>query len=189
MKKLIYLLLPVAICACEPDRPPKDNYTIQEPAISEESPAAEAKTDEALIKEAITTAVDLGKNLLKQHKINDSVREANREQMYAYRIGFPMKDDDQVFELYSELDLTDNVYALKQSRKEYYLFYYNGNSRQQLEDSLEDFKKLLPENLRSNVAIVNMMQLCTNSRQKLMKAENLKQGKENAEIPCLVCDK
>lgn len=187
------LLLALLFTSCCSDQPPKDEIlpvtmgveTAPEPNDNTNT----EKSSEEIIKEAVEASIETTKDVIKNLKKNDSIRFANREDVYAYRLGLPIRDEDEVFELYKTLYEIENIYVVKQSRKDYYLVYYNGNSEKQLNDSLEVFKATLPDQIRNEIVVLNLMELCTKSKQKLMRGEKLTKRREEAEIPCLICDK
>jgi hypothetical protein len=189
--KIHYILFlgVLALVGCVPQGPKENPIQEHLPVAEVSDQESETKTDAEVIKEGIQEGIELGKDLIKQFKTNDSIREAERERIYGYRIGFPIKDVDEVFEIYKQFENTEHIYVLKQSHKEYYLFYSNGGTEKQLSDSLQSFRAQLPEGLREHVIVMNMTKLCTNSKEKIMMGANLSKRKEDFEIPCLICDK
>jgi hypothetical protein len=191
-KTLILAVMAVGmITACEP-APPKtdDSIVVQSepaPEQSESSTESTTSSNEKIAKEVINATVDLTKTVIKTLKVNDSIRVANREQMYAYQIGLPIKDKDDVFEEYGKLENTESVYVLKKARKEYYLIKYEGKTKDELSAGLDDYRKSIPSDLSGGAKVINVMSLCS-KREKLMVGESLTKRKENEEIPCLICD-
>lgn len=192
MKILISsILILVFFSFCDP--PPK-SMEVQVGETNESStqatePESKEKSDEEVIKETVQALVTIGENVIKNKKEKDSIRIANREQLYAYRIGLPINDIDEVFEAYKALNETDNIYVLKQSKRDYYLVYYDGSGKQQLEDSLESFKTKLPDTYSNHISVINIIDLCIRSKEKLMVGEKLTKRKEEVQIPCLTCEK
>lgn len=175
------------------DQPPK-SMEVQIGETNESStqatePENKEKSDEEIIKETVQALVTISENVIKNKKEKDSIRIANREQLYAYRIGLPINDIDEVFEAYKTLGETDNIYVLKQTKRDYYLVYYDGSGKQQLEDSLESFKTKLPDIYNNDISVINIIDLCAKSKEKLMVGEKLTKRKEEVQIPCLTCEK
>lgn len=180
--------------SCE-EAPPKTNDSIVvEPTPSPTQESTENSTEstpsssnEKIAKEVINATVDLTKTVIKTLKVNDSIRVANREQMYAYQIGLPIRHEDEVFEEYAKLENTESVYVLKKSRKEFYLLKYEGKAKEELNEGLEDYKKSIPSDLSGSAKVINVMSLCS-KREKLMVGESLTKRKQKEEIPCLICN-
>lgn len=194
--KVLVLLVILLVIACDDSGEGKMEIssTINESTTNNSTqvniePAADTFNTAELVQESAEALFTLGENLIKKHKEKDSIRAAEREKLFAYRIGLPINDKDQVFEMYNKLTATENIYALKQSRQDYYLVYYNGYSKKQLEDSLEAFRAKLPTEFKNTLKVVNIMELCSDSRQNLMVGEKLTKRKSDDEIPCLICDK
>lgn len=184
---LITLIFINLLTSC--DTPEKQDNSVvigdnTEAPAPESKPESKPKTDEELAKELVTIGIDFTKTVIKTMKINDSIKMANREQMYAYRIGFPISSEEQVFELYNQLTDQKDIYVLKESKKDYHLIKYEGKSKLELESTQEEFKKQIGQ----DISVINIMSLCSKNK-KLMRGDNLAKRKEEVEIPCLICDK
>lgn len=191
-KKLLILVMgSCMMLSCEQTPPKTDDSVVVEPSPvngnTESSTESTTSSNEKIAKEVISATVDLTKTVVKTLKVNDSIRMANREQMYAYQIGLPIKDKDEVFEEYAKLDNTEAVYVLKKSRKEFYLLKYEGKTREELNEGLEEYKNSMPSELSGSAKVINVMSLCS-KREKLMVGEPLTKRKEKEEIPCLICN-
>jgi|GEM_PF-5886092 len=196
MKRYLLNVLAVLIFAstlfsCETAPPKTNDSVVVEPAPvnenTESSTESTTSSNEKITKEVINATVDLTKTVIKTLKVNDSIRVANREQMYAFQIGLPIRHKDNVFEEYGKLENTESIYVLEKSRKEYYIIKYEGKSQEELIDALEEYRKTIPSDLSGGVKVINIMSLCS-KRDKLMVGENLRKRKENEEIPCLICN-
>ncbi len=196
MRKLHLNILAVLVFAnmllgCE-QAPSKtnDSVLVESTPVKENTESSTGETtssNEKIAKEVISATVDLTKTVIKTLKVNDSIRIANREQMYAYQIGLPIKDKDEVFEEYAKLDNTEAVYVLKKSRKEFYLLKYEGKTKEELNQGLEDYKNSISPDLSGSAKVINVMSLCS-KREKLMVGDPLTKRKEKEEIPCLICN-
>lgn len=185
----ICLFTGATVASCDPAPPKTDNSVVVEPGpVTEESNPgkSESSSDEKIVKEVVNATVDLTKTVIKTLKVNDSIRVANREQMYAYQIGLPIRHKDEVFEAYGKLENTESVYVLEKSRKEFYIIKYEGKTKEELTDGLEDYRRSVPAALSGGAKVINVMSLCS-KRDKLMVGESLKKRKEKNEIPCLIC--
>lgn len=185
----IMLIAGVTLVSCDPAPPKTDtSVVVESEPVSEESHSSEPKSssNEKMVKEVVNATVDLTKTVIKTLNVNDSIRVANREQMYAYQIGLPIRHKDEVFETYAELENTESVYVLEKSRKEFYIIKYEGKTKEELMDGLEDYRKSVPSTLSGGAKVINVMSLCS-KRDKLMVGESLKKRKETNEIPCLIC--
>jgi|JI10StandDraft_1071094.scaffolds.fasta_scaffold10559_9 hypothetical protein len=187
-KLTLIILLSINILSSCADAPPKQDNSLvidnnpTEPSATETE--NKPKTDAEIAKEIVTAGIDLTKTVIKTMKINDSIKTANREQMYGYRIGFPISSEEQVFEVYNKLTDRKDIYVLKESKKDYHLIKYEGKSKQELENAKEEFEKLIGQ----DASVINIMSLCSKNK-KLMRGDNLAKRKEDVEIPCLICDK
>lgn len=191
-KKLALLAMGGSIIISCDQTPPKTNDSVVvEPSVvnqdTESSTESTTSSNEKIAKEVLDATVDLTKTVIKTLKVNDSIRVANREQMYAYQIGLPIRHEDEVFEEYAKLENTEAVCVLKRSRKEFYLLKYEGKTKEELSEGLEAYKKSISSDLSGGARVINVMSLCP-KREKLMKGRNLSKRKEQEEIPCLICN-
>lgn len=154
--------------------------------ISEEE-EEEQDVNEELTKEAIGAAVDLTKFLITNLKKNDSIRMSNREKMFAYQIGFKIKREENVFEVYEKIPDKTGVFVIRAGRKHYYLVKYEGKSKEELIEKLDEYNNTIPVDL-GRASVVNLTTLCSR-REKLTRDEDLSKRKEDIELPCLICDK
>lgn len=193
-KILLFVVVGSLFVSCEETTIDQDNNNVvvteeikQTPSNDEEaSEEIPEKTDAEMIAEAIPVAIDLTKTVIKNIKINDSIKMANREQMFAYQIGLPIRHIDEVFEAYKKLDNTESVYVMEKSRKEYYLIKYEGKSENELDNGLGTFNSELPIEIAGKAKVINLMNLCSR-REKLTVGENIEKRKEDVELPCLIC--
>lgn len=190
LEKLISVVLILFVIGCDDSVENKSDISATN-NVTEVNVVQDSDTTKAakLIAETTEALITLGENIIKNHKVKDSIRSAEREKLYGYRIGLPISDKDEVFEAYNKLNATENIYALKQTRQDYFLVYYNGFSKEQLEDSLETYRLKLPSEFKNTLKVINIMDLCSNSKQNLMVDEKLSKRKSETEIPCLICDK
>lgn len=153
--------------------------------ISEEE--EEQGVNEELAKEAIGAAVDLTKFIITNLKKNDSIRMSNREKMFAYQIGFKIKREENVFDVYKKIPDKTGVFVIRAGRKHYYLVRYEGKSKEELIEKLDEYNNSIPVDL-GRASVVNLTTLCSR-REKLTRDEDLSRRKEDIELPCLICDK
>jgi len=176
--------------SCREAKPKNDESVVinPKPVDEETTPKKETenKSNEELIAEVAIAGIDIGKTVIKNMKVNDSIRLANREQMFAYKIGLPISNEDALFEAYKSLGNMESVFVLEKSRKEFYLIKYEGKTEEELSGSLDEFKALIPPGISGSVTIINLMSLCS-KRDKLMVGEAIKKRKEDIELPCLIC--
>lgn len=159
-----------------------NNDTVIVQQVNETS--IQPKTQEEIIEDAVIKTIALSIDYFKNMKVNDSIKMASREKMFAYQIGFAINDKDELFEQFKKLDDKENIYVLKQSRNDYFLIKYSGKGEKELLDSLQLFEN----SINQDVKVINMMELCSKNK-KLVRGEKLTKRKEVSEIPCLVCDK
>ncbi len=194
MKIFIIFFLPFVLCllvACgsnseqsETDIAIKVSTSNNDTVIVQQlSDSEKTKSKEEIYAELAVKGLEFGRDVFKNMKTNDSIKMANREKIYAYQIGLAISDKDVVFDLYSKLANTDDIYVLK-SRKDYFIIKYDGNGEKELNDSLLGFKKMFGQ----NVSVVNLMDLYSKNR-KLVRGENLTKRTDDTKIQCLVCDK
>lgn len=167
---------------------PESSGEIYSNEVILETPDAEENNEvnEEIAKEAIGAAVDITKFLITNLKKNDSIRMANREKMFGYQIGFKIKHADDVLDLYEKIPDKAGVFIIKAGRKHYYLVKYEGKSKEELVDQLDDYNSTIPLDL-GRAGVINLNTLCSR-REKLTRDEDLNSHKEGASIPCLICD-
>ncbi len=156
--------------------------------VTQESQNTEENNEvnEEIAKEAIGAAVDITKFLITNLKKNDSIRVANREKMFGYQIGFKIKHANDVLAMYEKIPDKTGVFIIKASRKHYYLVKYEGKSREELVDKLDDYNNTIPLEL-GRAGVINLNTLCSR-REKLTRDEDLDSRQEGVSIPCLICD-
>jgi hypothetical protein len=194
------ILISLGFYACE-DNAPKDNNSV---LVSEENnnnePAPEVKdssegnlpkvemTEDAQTAIAIIDkVVGLGKGAIKKMKIKDSISMANREKMYAYQIGLPVRHEDDIIDEYNKLTNAEDVYVFKKGRREYLMIKFEGKTEKELNDSLESYKNQLPVEIVGSAKIINLMSICSR-KETLVIGEKIKKNKKSNEVPCLICD-
>lgn len=186
----IILLTLAGLISCDNSSPKTDtSVVVQNDTVKEESTTSSnsnTTSNEKIIEEVVTASIDLTKTVIKNLKVNDSIRVANREQMFAYQIGLPIANKEDVFEEYDKLEDTESVYVLEKSRKEFYIIKYEGKTKDELNEGLEEYKKRVPSTLSGTAKVINLMSLCS-KRDKLMVGESLTMRKKNNELPCLIC--
>jgi len=186
-----FLVMAILLNACVNEPPKQDTSVIVEDsgiaAPAETTESEQKDEDIETVKEAVSLTIDLGKTFIKNLKVNDSIKMAHREKMFAYQVGLPIRHERDVFEEYKKLYDVESVYILKISRKDHYIIKYEGKSEEDLQKGLEDFKSQLPSEISGGVKIINLAKLCS-KRENLKIGEKISRRKENIELPCLICD-
>lgn len=144
------------------------------------------KSDLELYIEAGKTVVEITKEAIINKRRNDSIRRATRARMWVYKIGVPKKKIKELWESYKSLKLIPNIYVFKESKKSYFLIKDDGYSEHEIRDSLDNFKTQL-EGIENRIRIIDLMSLCP-LRKEVVKGGKIKVKKEDAEMPCYVCD-
>ncbi len=196
--KIAIILLSLGLLACE-NNSPKDNGSVlvseeNNNGVASENKDEEKKTSEIELTEdsktivaVVDKALDIGKEAIQRRRMRDSIRLANREQMYVYQIGLPARHEDDIIEEYQKLSNTEDVFIFKNGRRDYFLVKDEGKSELTLRDSLEVFKEKLPNTIIGSAKVINILQLCSRN-EKLTRAKNINFKKSKQEIPCFICD-
>lgn len=190
--KQLIIFISISACmfsSCGRNSPKDDNNVVisdntNEIQAEETKPENKSEINE-IVKEVVPVVVDLTKTVIKNIKINDSIKMANREQMFAYQLGLPIRHEEELFEAYHKLSNTESIYVLE-LRKEYYLIKYEGKSKSELETELDNVKEELSANVTGAIKVKNLMDLCS-KREKLIVGDNITRRKEEIELPCLIC--
>lgn len=181
----------ITYCSCSHDQTKEDNSTL----VNETRKTITEKNNETPIEKKVSenqadlikTVVSVSGQVIKQIKKNDSIKAAHRDKLFAYQVGFPIKDIDEVFETFGLIDNSESFYVLKKSRKEYYIIYLTDKSLKEMNDSIDSFKSKLPAEISTIVKTINLTSLCS-KREKLMRGEDLTKRKQDQELPCLICN-
>jgi hypothetical protein len=172
-----------------------NNSNTAQPAAQSQSsdPGASSpdtkKSDGEMYLEAFTAAANVASDALENKRMKDSVKLAHKEKMYAYQIGLPMKEKDQVFDLYKKLGEAEvkNVYVVRNPDDDYILVQYEAKEQDLLYENLKNFRDSLSDITSEKIAVVNLTEFC--SKKDIIKKDGtLKKKREDVEIPCLVCD-
>lgn len=122
----------------------------------------------------------------KKH-LKDSIKRANRKQIWVYQIGTPKKYDSELIGALKLLDTISNICVFKKSRKSYYIIKDDGCSKKELENSLDSVKSMLA-GITKRVDIINLDSFC-NKKEKIKEIKKITDKKNKIEIPCFECDK
>ncbi len=193
-KRCFFLVLLCGYYSCSDNTSKKDDGYVSQPSnikVEEEKKLdkdqnTKEDANEEINEEALDLAVDVSKLVITNLKVNDSIRRANRSIMFAFQIGLPIKNLEEVFEVYNSLSDIESVYILKLGRKEHYLIKYEGKTEEELLKQKEVFKQTLSSEVTGGVKVVNLMRLCS-KKAKLMVGEKILNKEEKIEIPCLIC--
>lgn len=162
--------------------------TSQDNASNETTSASEnqdKKSDEELILEGSKFLINTAMDIAEKQRIKDSINRANREKMYAYKIGLQYKEKDAFQAYQTLLDAgISNVYVFKAGRKEYYLVRFEAKGEEELNVGYGDFKTQLGDNGTEGLKVINLMDFC-DKKETIIKQTETSKGNE---IKCLVCD-
>ncbi len=196
--RIYIILITTLFMACE-DNAPKNNDSVLVSEENKKDPIPETKEDgtkaidielskdEKTVVAVLDKALDLGKEAIQRKRMRDSLRMANREQMFVYQIGLPARHEDDIIKEYQKLINTEDVFIFKNGKRDYFLVKDEGLSEQALKDSFEIFKQQLPSTIIGSAKVINIMQLCSR-KEKLTRAKNIYLRKSKLEIPCFICD-
>lgn len=125
--------------------------------ISEEE--EEQGVNEELAKEAIGAAVDLTKFIITNLKKNDSIRMSNREKCLPIRLDLKSSAKKMSLMCIKIPDKT-GVFVIRAGRKHYYLVRYEGKSKEELIEKLDEYNNSIPVDL-GRASVVNLTTLCS----------------------------
>lgn len=112
----------------------------------------------------------------------DSIRSVNREELYGIQIGLAKSNEKDAFDAYKALSgKSESIKIFKKSKSEYLIVKFDGSSKEEIEDSINDLTTTLNE---KNLKVFDLMNLC--GKRKKIKVESDKINKES--VPCLICD-
>ena len=163
-------------------------------SINAETQAASNSTtksdNEALVDgvvQVIKGATPLIEKGLENRRYKDSVRMANKEEIWAYQIGIPFDNIDALSDELEKLKTIDGISVFENSDKDF-LIIRNGDSQQQLSDSLGNFKSEIKKiDAQIKVGIINLSSKCDRkSSVKTSKERKLK--RRYPEIQCYKCE-
>lgn len=188
--KLVTIIVSSALLqGCSDSVPKSDQSTVVKSNRndSEKETSERTKTESEVIIDAGTTLLETGAQLLKTKRLNDSIRLAKREKMFAYQLGVPLKSEKLVIEAYGKLSNVDGVCALRKSRNEYLLIKYEDKSEKQLDEDLESYKSEHAGEIMGEVRKVDLVKEC-GKRKKPILSGRISKRKGNVQIDCLTCD-
>lgn len=192
MKKRTYFFIQsigIAIILIGCDSTTTTNNTVNntmDTVVQQASIPVEKSKDEIEVQVA-EDIVELGQNILANKRYKDSMRIANKEEMWAYQIGVPFSDIDALSEELEKLNSIEGVAVFED--KGDYLIVKTGDSEEQLLDSLGSFKSQVKKTdpQTTKVMVINLSLKCN-------KKSNIKEGKARklkrkfSEIHCYECD-
>lgn len=190
IKTNFFIYIAVTACimlylACNESGNKTDSSTTNNTTINGDTTKSNNK-----IAEIVDAAGGLIKDVVETKKYNDSIRNANKENMWVYQIGSKMNDADVASKMYEQLKEIKNIFIFKKSKKEFYLIKDDAySSKEQLTDSIGSVKKNLLQYSAERVTIVDLAQEC--SSKKLPTASSpikYKVDGDKKDAPCRVCD-
>ena len=145
------------------------------------------KTETEVYIEAGLEAVNIIGDGLKQKRINDSIKRANKEQVWVYQIGLSKNNVDEIWPTYKVVkNITSNITVFKDSRKSYYIVKNDGLGKDKLLIGLNAFKSEI-DSVETIIKVVNLSKFCP-LRKEISSGKKIKIKKAKTEIECLVCD-
>ena len=143
------------------------------------------KTETEVYVDAVLDGVDMIGDALEQKRINDSIKRANKEEVWVYQIGLAKNNTKEIWPTYMVLNtITSNITIFKESRKSYYIVKNDGLDEDELISGLDAFKSEV-DKLEPIVKVVNLSTYCP-LRKEVTEGEKIKIKK--TKISCLVCD-
>lgn len=154
-----------------------------------EVPAEEplhAKSDAVVYVEAGLEITKEGLELLEKKQKRDSIRLAQRKKVWVYQVGFPM-GEDEVWETFEKLSSVSNLYAFKESKRDYRLIIDNRyNSEEEAKNALEEVRSKIGA-IESRIEIIDLWSFCS-KREELKTTSPLSKRKKGFKIPCYICN-
>lgn len=138
------------------------------------------KTDAEVIAENIARAAEL---VLKEKHKKDSVRDANREQKWAFQIGESLKNEKTLIAEFKKYKHIRNICVFK-CKGDYLIIKKDDQPRELLNDSLGNVKS----QVGPSVKIIDLLAECP-KRKTISQDSPIRDKKEDIEIKCFVCDK
>ena len=118
----------------------------------------------------------------------DSIKQANSTHTWVYQIGESYEKSDLAGNELSKLKNISNIYIFKKSKHEYYLIKDDGYQKEQLEDSLGDFKRKV-QSFETRVSILDLGTLCSGKKKpSVSKSIKYKIDGKKQEIECRECE-
>jgi hypothetical protein len=192
------LLIPIGIIgflliACNETNTPTNNTPIEpdqtvnaetnnsNQSVPVENVSQNKKTTEEVLWEAGATLAGTISDEVEKYKVKDSIRQANKDKMYAYQIGLKMHRDE-AFETYHKLIDAgiSSIYVFKNGRKEFYVVQFMAKEKKELMDSSEVFKTKLGEFGTEGIKVIDLDSFC-------LRKDIITKYPDN-EIKCLKCE-
>jgi ABC-type multidrug transport system fused ATPase/permease subunit len=122
----------------------------------------------------------------KHRQQKDSIFNATRTHRWVSRIGDYMDNDETLKNFYLNLRSKENICLFKE-KSNYFFFINVPLTKEQLDDSLENFKSKYGTNLLSNI---DLMSICKKNKNNIVKTKSkkIRDKKEVFEIDCYVPD-
>lgn len=156
-----------------------------------ETPAPHVKSDVEVVAEAapeIIKGISTGIKTIQANKQKkDSIREANREKMWVYQVGLPMRSEKELWKAYKALKNIPNLFVFEESRKSFILIKDGKyHSEEEARNGLESFQREVDQ-LGVRIKVIDLLSFCS-KRETLIQNDNMTARKEEVEIPCFACN-
>lgn len=166
----------------------EENNTIPDasPSTVSQSTPEKPKTDEEIIFEAAELTLNAISDIAEKQKTKDSIRQAEKDRMFAFQIGMKMREDD-AYALYHKLTILGipSIYVFRAGRKEYYVVQFEAKGEEELSLLKGDFKNALGDSGSEGLKIINLNEAFCPKRKSVTRETIESDGDE---IKCLFCD-
>jgi len=149
------------------------------------------KTKEEKIIEQATSAVEKGIDLIgeavKNKKFNDSIKAANKKQIWACMIGLPFNNLEKLISAYEKVKNIESVTIFDDGNNNYLLLRVIRD--EEIADVVKrDLKLLINQTalVNKDIELENMTTRC--GKKELKEGMGKKLKKRYASLPCLICD-
>lgn len=151
-----------------------------------EQPTPKAKTPESEYIDAAKEIYDITTDAIKKKKHKDSIFIANKEKIWAYQIG-TIKKRKAAWELYEKVKDIEGISFFKISRRKYLVVIYNGNTEEELNNTLNEFSAIT-DSIGEKLKVINMTSYCS-KKEKIVEQEQLRNRKKKYQVRLYECEK
>ncbi|MDB5272232.1 MAG: hypothetical protein JWO58_599 [Chitinophagaceae bacterium] len=193
MKKhsLIFLLLTFGFLACQNSQSTTETTSVDSSTtnnVTNEAGKSDAEVNAELIEKGVDVGTTLIENVSAAKQQRDSIRAANRKEVWIFQIGGNQSSPKAFEELYHQLSgsLT-NLYLFKESKHSYYLIKKdNCDSQQELLDKQNEVEAAIQQaGATADIRVINLTSYCE-LKDDVQMDDNVKlKGKDR--LDCYTC--
>jgi hypothetical protein len=182
--QILYFAVTMILASCMDTTEKEDN------SVFVETDTATEAREETEVETAVRNAkviINAGQELIDKKRRRDSIRMAGREKMFAYQLGFIIKEKSGAVEAYKRLNDTKGVFILKKGKHKYLLVKFEDKDEMVLLDELDDYIAEHGDEITGAVKIIDLVNECGRHKKPVQDA-SIEEKRSDLSIDCLTCN-